>query len=127
MKILKTNSFFILLISLVAISCNTKTSANALPKVKKAYYTSYDIKGEKGYDVYFTLKPSAYSASAISINKIKQDIKSVDYKDNQYHLKVIAESRIISGYKVKGSTEGNGIYLKKGDQISFLPVKFEFK
>ncbi|WP_143068758.1 hypothetical protein [Kaistella treverensis] len=97
------------------------------PEVKNATYKPYQINGERGYIIEFELSNDNVKPAAVVINRIKKTISPADKNGLKYRINVIAETRKILNYKVKGSEKENGIYFSSENEKSFKPVEFELR
>ena len=90
-------------------------------------YHSYDISGEKGYDVTFELSHDSIPATSLVINRIQQHISPENKTRLQYKVKVITQSRKILGFKPKVTDLENGIFFKTDTAEIFKPVNFKLQ
>lgn len=108
-------------------SCaNAKFPAD-LPKVYNAEYTPYDIRGERGYEIYFELEPTEYEPIWVTYNKVKTPILRDNAVDNLYHVNIIAQSLALNQHRPIASKDIAGITFKKGNNTYHLPVNFKKK
>jgi len=126
LKNIKNISSKLIIISLFAwiFSC---VGQKSYPEVKNATYKPYQINGERGYIIEFELSNDNVKPAAVVINRIKKTISPADKNGLKYRINVIAETRKILNYKVKGSEKENGIYFSPESEKSFKPVEFELK
>lgn len=118
------------LISNIILGCITSCAGwnNSQIKVENPHYQSYQYNNEKGYEVRFQLKDKKAVPEYVVLNNIRQDIPT-NNKNAQgiYSVKVIAETREIQNYNVKGDTRENGIGFRIGKEEVFQPVDFKRK
>ena len=126
LKNIKNIGSKLIIISLFAyiFSC---VGQKCYPEVKNATYKPYQIEGERGYIVEFELSKNIPKPVAVVINRIKQTISPADKNGLKYRINVIAETRKIHNYKVKGSDKESGIYFSPESDKSFKPVDFKLK
>lgn len=115
----------ILLSSFAIISASC--TANGLPKVKNPMYHTYDISGEKGYDLSFELSHDSISATSIVINRIQQHFSPENKTGLKYRMNVLTQSRKILGFKPTVSDLENGIFFKTDTAEIFKPVNFKLQ
>lgn len=128
MNLIKATLFFVsVFLVLNTISCINANSANSLPKVKNAYYSTYNIKGEKGFDVEFETKNNEYLPESIIINNVKQSLETAEKTGNHYKIKVIKESRMIENFKIVSDNRENGIIFKTDKNLYFQPIQFKIR
>lgn len=118
--------FFLGALFFICESCKNNVT-NDTKEVKNATYKMYNTNGEKGYNVTFDVIGKGAEPVAVVINRIRKEINPNDKKDNTYHINVIAETRIIHGYKPQGTPQENGIIYKINYTEYFKPVKFTLK
>lgn len=109
------------------VSCNNAIIPADLPKIYNAEYTPYDIKGERGYEIYFELDPSEYEPVSVTYNKIRMPLGQENNVGTLYRVNVIAQSLLLNDYRPLASKEENGITFKKGMNTYHVPVKFKMK
>ena len=126
LKNIKNIGSKLIIISLFAyiFSC---VGQKCYPEVKNATYKPYQMNGERGYIVEFELSNENVKPVAVVINRIKRTISPADKNGLKYRINVIAETRKIHNYKVKGSDKQNGIYFSPENEKSFQPVDFKLK
>lgn len=122
LKTIKIILFSLILIS-ISISCKTKQ----LPKVLNPEYESYSFDNEKGYKVKFELSHDSILASAVVINRIKQNISEDSKTGLKYDVNVIAQSRKIFGFKPHIIESPDGIFFKTDTADVFKQVDFKLK
>lgn len=122
LKTIKIILFSLILIS-VSISCKTKH----LPKVLNPEYESYSFDSERGYKVKFELNHDSIPASAVVINRIKQNISEDSKSGLKYDVNVIAQSTRIFGFKPQIIESPDGIFFKTDTADVFKEVDFKLK
>ncbi len=125
MKTERIFSIILIISSLFFIQCKNQDLYKT--KILNPTYKIYDISGERGYNVHFSLEnpENGVKAVAVAVNGIKQKI--ADSNNGRYQVNVISESRKIAGYRPQTTTESNGIWLTKGEREIFLPVDFKLE
>ncbi|WP_407486611.1 hypothetical protein [Elizabethkingia anophelis] len=118
--------FFLGALFFICGACKNNVT-DGTQKVTNATYKIYDIKGERGYDVTFEVTGNGATPFAVVINRIRKEIIPAEKKNNTYHVNVIAESKIIHGYKPQRTSQENGIIYIVNDTEYFKPVKFTLK
>lgn len=122
MKITITKkSFLLIILSLVCMACKTSD----LPDVKNPTYQSFNDGNEKGYLVNFELTNDKALPSAVVINNLEHQVLPTDNKGLIYHLRILAESRNLFGFKPKTAEKPNGILFQKDSTEVFKEVTFQ--
>lgn len=116
-------TLFVFIIFLFTLSCKSKN----LPKVSNPEYQSYSFDGERGYKVKFELNHDSIPASAVVINKIKQNISEDSKSGLKYDVNVIAQSTRIFGFKPQIIESPDGIFFKTDTVDVFKEVDFMLK
>lgn len=116
-------SFAALVFILLLSSCKT----NNFPKIVNPTYESYSSGDEKGYYVDFEVTHDTIPASAVVINRIKQNIGEDSKNGLKYHVNVIAQSRKIFGFKPQVVESPNGVFFKTDTAEVFKEVDFKLK
>ncbi|NAW51650.1 hypothetical protein GNY06_09795 [Elizabethkingia argentiflava] len=125
-NILIYSLFFTNLLSLPCISCKSN-SLQKTKSIKNASYKIYNIRDEKGYEVVFNTTGKGMDPIAVTLNRIRQEIKPSDKENSTYHINLIAETRRIHDYTPQQSFYGNGVIFKIDSTEYFKPVKFILK
>ncbi|MGQ1943455.1 hypothetical protein [Ornithobacterium rhinotracheale] len=118
-----------LFFAILLISCkNTVNSQDInMPLVINPEYRIYDMHGERGYEVSFTLKQKSPRPVAIVLNKIKQNLSDNDYQGKSYHFNVITHTKI-KDYKIEVyNSTPNGLIYKDKDTYYLQPIFFNLK
>ncbi|MHA6696733.1 hypothetical protein [Chryseobacterium sp. A301] len=122
MKITKIKkSFLLIILSLVSIACKTSD----IPEVKNPTYQSFNEGTEKGYLVDFELSNENALPSAVVINSLEHQVLPSDKKGLVYHLRILAESRTLLGFRPKMVDKPNGILFQKDSTEIFKEVPFQ--
>lgn len=122
MKITKIKkSFLLIILSLVSIACKTSD----IPEVKNPTYQSFNEGNEKGYLVDFELSNENALPSAVVINRLQHQVLPSDKKGLVYHLRILAESRTLLGFRPKTVEKPNGILFQKDSTEIFKEVPFQ--
>lgn len=122
MKIFNSKSaIFLILISVMAISCG---SVNA-PKVTNATYDSFQTNQEKGYLVHFTVSHDKMWPKSIILNRIQQEVDPSSKDGLNYSVRVLAESRVLMGFRPHTTEQSNGILFKNDTTEVFKEVDFQ--
>lgn len=116
--------FFIVFITVQSCTCNMNSK---LPEVQNPTYQTYDLSGERGYWVEFQLSDDKMKPKFVVLNKIKKEILPIDYKGLQYKVNVIAETRKLSGYEIKPTSQANGLIFEVDGKEYLKEVNFQLK
>lgn len=115
---------FIVFVAIQSCTCNINSK---LPEVQNPTYQAYDMSGERGYWVEFQLPNDKVRPKFVVLNRIKKEILPVDYKALQYKVNVIAETRRLSGYEIKSTSQANGLIFEVDGKEYHKPVNFQLK
>lgn len=119
------NTILCIFLLFMLFSCKNN-SLKKIPEVINPYYSIYNISGEKGYNVSFTLISEAEPV-AIIINKIRQNITPENKRGLTYEINVISETKKIENYNVIGTQIENGIIFRVKNKEILKPVTFELQ
>lgn len=105
----------------MSIACKTSD----IPEVKNPTYQSFNEGNEKGYLVDFELSNENALPSAVVINRLEHQVLPSDKKGLVYHLRILAESRTLLGFRPKTVEKPNGILFQKDSTEIFKEVPFQ--
>ncbi len=107
----------------MCLSCKTSD----VPSVKNATYQSFNEGTEKGYLVDFELTHDKMVPESVVINRLKHAVQPEEKNGLIYHLRILAESRVVLGFRPIVVESPNGILFKGDSTEVFKPVEFILK